>query len=105
VLADPGRLENKGTIEVAQKIAAHEFPRTTKLSDRTDDQAGKEFDPAIRLAARKALPTDDYFRQLSAMHYPEPVLLTGKNLFACPTKIGIIPAGRRILLFQQPAPL
>ena len=31
-------LENKGTLEVAQKIAAHESPRTTKLYDRTDDQ-------------------------------------------------------------------
>ncbi len=31
-------LENKGTLETAQKIAAHELPRTTKLYDRTDDQ-------------------------------------------------------------------
>lgn len=31
-------LENKGTLETAQKIAAHESPRTTKLYDRTDDQ-------------------------------------------------------------------
>ncbi len=31
-------LENKGTLEVAQKIAAHESPRATKLYDRTDDQ-------------------------------------------------------------------
>jgi hypothetical protein len=31
-------LENKGTLETAQKIAAHESPRTTKLHDRTDDQ-------------------------------------------------------------------
>jgi mRNA interferase HigB len=31
-------LENKGTLEVAQKIAAHESPRTSKLYDRTDDQ-------------------------------------------------------------------
>jgi integrase/recombinase XerD len=31
-------LENKGTLETAQKIAAHESFRTTKLYDRTDDQ-------------------------------------------------------------------
>lgn len=31
-------LENGGTIEKAQQIAAHESPRTTKLYDRTDDE-------------------------------------------------------------------
>jgi site-specific recombinase XerD len=31
-------LENGGTIEHAQAIAAHESPRTTKLYDRTDDK-------------------------------------------------------------------
>ena len=31
-------LDNGGTIEKAQKIAAHESPRTTKLYDRTSDQ-------------------------------------------------------------------
>jgi site-specific recombinase XerD len=31
-------LENGGTIENAQAIAAHESPRTTKLYDRTDDR-------------------------------------------------------------------
>ena len=31
-------LENGGTIENAQAIAAHESPRTTKLYDRTDDE-------------------------------------------------------------------
>jgi site-specific recombinase XerD len=31
-------LENKGTIEKAQSIAAHESPRTTKLYDRTSDE-------------------------------------------------------------------
>jgi hypothetical protein len=31
-------LENNRTLETAQKIAAHESPRTTKLYDRTDDQ-------------------------------------------------------------------
>jgi site-specific recombinase XerD len=30
-------LENGGTIEKAQTIAAHESPRTTKLYDRTSD--------------------------------------------------------------------
>jgi hypothetical protein len=30
-------LENGGTIENAQAIAAHESPRTTKLYDRTAD--------------------------------------------------------------------
>lgn len=31
-------LENGGTIEKAQQIAAHESPKTTKLYDRTHDQ-------------------------------------------------------------------
>ena len=31
-------LENNGTIENAQAIAAHESPRTTKLYDRTSDE-------------------------------------------------------------------
>jgi integrase/recombinase XerD len=31
-------LENSGTLETTQKIAAHESPRTTKLYDRTYDQ-------------------------------------------------------------------
>jgi len=31
-------LENGGTIEAAQRIAAHESPRTTKLYDRTSDE-------------------------------------------------------------------
>jgi len=31
-------LENGGTIENAQVIAAHESPRTTKLYDRTGDE-------------------------------------------------------------------
>lgn len=30
-------LENGGTIEKAQQIAAHESPKTTKLYDRTSD--------------------------------------------------------------------
>ena len=32
-------LKNGGTLEHAQQIAAHESPRTTKLYDRTSDQA------------------------------------------------------------------
>ena len=31
-------LENGGTVEDAQQIAAHELPRTTKLYDRTNDE-------------------------------------------------------------------
>lgn len=31
-------LENNRTLETAQRIAAHESPRTTKLYDRTEDQ-------------------------------------------------------------------
>ena len=31
-------LQNGGTLEHAQQIAAHESPRTTKLYDRTSDQ-------------------------------------------------------------------
>ena len=31
-------LENGGTLEKAQQMAAHESPKTTKLYDRTSDQ-------------------------------------------------------------------
>jgi hypothetical protein len=31
-------LDNVGSLENAQAMAAHESPRTTKLYDRTDDQ-------------------------------------------------------------------
>jgi hypothetical protein len=31
-------VENKGTLETARKIAAHESPRSTTLYDRTDDR-------------------------------------------------------------------
>ena len=31
-------LENGGTVEKAQQIAAHESPRTAKLYDRTSDE-------------------------------------------------------------------
>lgn len=34
----PAYLDNGGTIENAQAIAAHESPRTTKLYDRTGDE-------------------------------------------------------------------
>jgi hypothetical protein len=37
-LTPPCYLENGGTLEHAQQIAAHESPRTTKLYDRTNDQ-------------------------------------------------------------------
>ena len=33
----PAYLENGGSLETAQAIAAHESPRTTKLYDRTGD--------------------------------------------------------------------
>ena len=34
-------LDNGGTMENAQAIAAHEWPRTTKLYDRPGDEAEK----------------------------------------------------------------
>ena len=39
-------LENGGTMEHAQQIAAHESPRTTKLYDRTTDQNNARRDRA-----------------------------------------------------------
>jgi integrase len=43
-------LENGGTLEHAQQIAAHESPRTTKLYDRTNDQI--TLDEIARIAIR-----------------------------------------------------
>lgn len=31
-------LDNGGSLKIAQAMAAHESPRTTKLYDRTDEQ-------------------------------------------------------------------
>ena len=45
-------LENGGTIENAQLIAAHESPRTTKLYDRTGDEI--TLDEVERIAVRKS---------------------------------------------------
>ena len=43
-------LENGGTLEKAQIMAAHESPRTTKLYDRTNDQV--TLDEVERIALR-----------------------------------------------------
>lgn len=42
-------LENGGTIENAQAIAAHESPRTTKLYDRTGDEITLDEDERIAI--------------------------------------------------------
>ena len=42
-------LENGGTIEGAQQIAAHESPRTTKLYDRTKDEITLEEVERVRI--------------------------------------------------------
>ncbi len=42
-------LENGGTVERAQQIAAHESPRTTKLYDRTQDEISLEEVERIRI--------------------------------------------------------
>jgi len=42
-------LENGGTIENAQAIAAHESPRTTKLYDRTSDEINLDEIERIRI--------------------------------------------------------
>jgi len=42
-------LENGGTIEHAQRIAAHESPRTTKLYDRTGDAVSLEEIDRLRI--------------------------------------------------------
>ena len=42
-------LENGGTLENAQRIAAHESPRTTKLYDRTGDKVSLEEIERVRI--------------------------------------------------------
>ena len=42
-------LENGGTLEHAQQIAAHESPRTTKLYDRTQDEISLDEVERIRI--------------------------------------------------------
>src|SRR5216683_3784581 len=42
-------MQNGGTLEHAQQIAAHESPRTTKLYDRTDDQISLDEVERIRI--------------------------------------------------------
>jgi site-specific recombinase XerD len=42
-------MQNGGTLEHAQQIAAHESPRTTKLYDRRDDQISLDEVERIRI--------------------------------------------------------
>ena len=42
-------LQNGGTLELAQQIAAHESPRTTKLYDRTEDEISLDEVEGIRI--------------------------------------------------------
>jgi len=42
-------LQNGGTLEHAQQIAAHESPRTTKLYDRTQDEISLDEVERIRI--------------------------------------------------------
>src|SRR5690348_5300472 len=42
-------LQNGGTLEHAQQIAAHESPRTTKLCDRTQDEISLDEVERIRI--------------------------------------------------------
>jgi len=42
-------MQNGGTLEHVQQIAAHESPRTTKLYDRTDDQISLDEVERIRI--------------------------------------------------------
>jgi integrase/recombinase XerD len=42
-------MQNGGTLEHAQQIAAHESPRTTRLYDRTDDQISLDEVERIRI--------------------------------------------------------
>jgi integrase/recombinase XerD len=42
-------LQNGGTLEHAQQIAAHESPRTTKLYDRTKDEISLDEVERIRI--------------------------------------------------------
>jgi integrase/recombinase XerD len=44
-----GYLQNGGTLEHAQQIAAHESPRTTKLYDRTQDEISLDEVERIRI--------------------------------------------------------
>ena len=42
-------MQNGGTLEHAQQIAAHESPRTTKLYDRTQDEISLDEVERIRI--------------------------------------------------------
>ena len=65
-------LENKGTLETAQKIAAHESPRTTKLYDRTDDQLTLDEIEKISVPGVNAVSVDnDPARSCLAENFPE----------------------------------
>jgi len=47
-------LENGGTLEHAQQIAAHESPRTTKLYDRTTDQVSRTHRHLITIGSKRS---------------------------------------------------
>ena len=58
-------LENGGTIENAQAIAAHESPRTTKLYDRTGDEITLDEVERIAICPRMPAPVVDSLGILS----------------------------------------
>ena len=45
-------MQNGGTLEHAQQIAAYESPRTTKLYDRTQDEISLDEVERIRIAVK-----------------------------------------------------
>jgi integrase len=58
-------LENGGTIEHAQRIAAHESPRTTKLYDRTGDDGGARM-KSPQSGLHKAMTTPGFRTRFSS---------------------------------------
>ena len=62
-------LQNGGTVEKAQQIAAHESPRTTKLYDRTSDEISLDEVERIIIYSRRI--SDIFVRERNEWQYNE----------------------------------
>ena len=63
-------LQNGGTLEHAQQIAAHQSPRTTKLYDRTKDEISLDEVEKINFSKRNTLGILSYGRSATLLNIP-----------------------------------
>jgi hypothetical protein len=91
-------LENEGTLELAQEIANHASPRTTKLYDRRgrQDFPGDGGANTYRMAAIISVTVNIYYRKLNIVSAgsvrlaPPAVALSAELTVAAPIEINVL---------------